>query len=321
VLLYGGLLYNMGPPKMEALLRKLLDKMGKQPSLAEHAKCVGLVGALLPDLVGYAPADKRYGESLRLVMDILDAKKSKSVPLEDRLAAAEALGQAGDPRLAKHEWVRIPASRNYWVGAQDRDRNGRNYDKESYGFEPRRKVDLAPFLVGKYPVTVTQYLAFVEEETAPKRQPKYWDQQQEHPNWPVVNVTLHQASAYCEWAGCRLPTEEEWERAARGPDGTKYPWGNEDIDPSRANYGESRIGHPTPVGLYPSGASTEGALDMVGNVFEWTSSEWSNRRGIYDCRGGFFHIDRRVARPSNRVESQPGVLGSDLGFRLARGIP
>lgn len=320
VLLYGGLLYNVGPRKVDALLRKLLDTMGKQPSLANRARCVGLMGALLPDLVGYTVADKRYDASLRLVMDIFDAEKSNSVPFKDRLAAAEALGQAGDPRLAKHEWVTIPAARNYWIGAQHKDPKGRNFDKEAHGDELLREVNLAPFRIGKYPVTVAQYLTFVEEGTAPNREPGNWDEQQEHSNWPVVNVTWHQATAYCKWAGGRLPTEEEWERAARGPNGTKYPWGNDDINPSRANYDESRIGHPTPVGLYPSGASAEVAYDMVGNVFEWTSSEWSKGSGTYVWRGGCFYDDRRDARSSCRYFNQPVERNHFLGFRLAGGI-
>jgi formylglycine-generating enzyme required for sulfatase activity len=271
-------------------------------------------------LVGYKVSDGRYDESLRLVMDIFDAEKSKSVPFEDRLAAAEALGQAGDPRLAKHAWVTIPAARDYWVGAQSKDPKGWNYDKEAYGDETPRKVNLAPFRIGKYPVTVAQYLTFVEEGTAPDREPANWDEQLAHPNWPVVNVTWHQATAYCEWAGGRLPTEEEWERAARGPNCMKYPWGNDDIDPSRANYNESNIGHPTPVGLYPSGKSAEGACDLVGNVLEWTSSEWSEGSGMYVWRGGSFSDNRRNARSSFRILYPPGVRNDLLGFRLARGI-
>lgn len=319
-LLYGGLLHNLGPRKVDALLRSVLDRMGGRPTLADRAKCVGFIGGLLPDLVGYTVADQRYGESLRLVMDIFDAEKSKSVPFQDRLAAAEALGQAGDPRLAKHEWVTIPASRNYWIGAQDKDAKGRNYDREAYGGEALREVNLLPFRIGKYPVTVARYLTFVEEGSAPKREPENWERQQEHPNWPVVNVTWHQATAYCAWAGGRLPTEEEWERAARGPNGTKYPWGKEDIDPSRANYEESKIGRPTPVGLYPFGASAEGACDMVGNVLEWTSSEWSKGSGTYVWRGGCFLAFRRDARPSFRSYFRPGEQDQILGFRLAGGI-
>jgi formylglycine-generating enzyme required for sulfatase activity len=319
VLLYGGLLYNVGPPKVDALLRKLLDKMGKQPGLAARAKCVGLIGALLPDLLGYSVTDQRYNESLRLVLDIFDAEKSKGVPFEDRLAAAEALGQAGDPRLAKHEWVTIPATKNYWIGAQRQDPKGRNYDAESYGDEPLREVNLRPFRIGKYPITVAQYLCFVEDGTAPDREPGNWVEQQEHPNWPVVNVSWHQAAAYCEWAGGRLPAEEEWERAARGPNCTIYPWGNEEIDPSRANYSENNVGHPTPVGLYPSGASAEGACDMIGNVFEWTSSQWSERRGTYVWRGGCFDLGRGYARSSYRSYDRLGVQSLILGFRLAGG--
>ncbi|MBL8290462.1 MAG: formylglycine-generating enzyme family protein, partial [Bryobacterales bacterium] len=317
----GGLLHNLGPRKVDALLRKVLDRMGQQPSLADRAQCVGLIGALLPDLVGYTVSDQRYEESLRLVMDIFDAEKSKRVPFKDRLAAAEALGQAGDPRLAKQEWVTIPESRNYWIGAQSKDPNCRNYDREASESEPLREVNMAPFRIGKYPVTVAQYLTFVEEGTAPNREPKGWEEQQEHPNWPVVNVMWHQACAYCEWAGGRLPTEEEWERAARGPQGTKYSWGNDDIDPSRANYEESKIGHPTPVGLYPAGASAEGICDLVGNVFEWTSSQWSKSSGTYVWRGGSFVSGRRFARSSYRLVYRPDEQNRNLGFRLAGGIP
>jgi formylglycine-generating enzyme required for sulfatase activity len=320
VLLYGGLLHNMGPRKVDALLKRVLDQMGVNPNLADRAKCVGLIGALLPDLVGYTVPDQRYNESLRLVMDIFDAEKSKGVPFKDRLAAAEALGQAGDPRLAKHQWVKIPETRNYWIGAQGKDSKGRNYDKEAYDDETPRQVNLAPFRIGKYPVTVAQYAAFVEDGLAPNREPGNWEEQQEHQNWPVVNVTWYQATAYCEWAGGRLPTEEEWERAARGPKGTKYPWGSADIDPSRANYSDSKIGHPTPVGLYPCGASAEGVHDMIGNVYEWTSSEWSAGSGTFVWRGGSFYDSRRDARSSYRYLNLPVGQDRDLGFRVAGGI-
>ena len=313
VLLYAGLLHNAGPRKVDALLRRVLDKMGERPGLADRARCVGLIGAVLPDLVGYKIADGRYEESLGLVMDIFDAEKSKRVPFADRLAAAEALGQAGDPRLKGHEWVTIPESRGYWIGAQKND-------KEAWPDETLRKVDLASFRIGKYPVTVGQYSRFVEEGTAPDREPQDWEGQQEHPNWPVVNVTWHQATAYCAWAGGRLPTEEEWERAARGPKCTKYPWGNDDVDPSRANYAESKVSHPTPVGLYPSGASEERVLDLIGNVLEWTASEWSEGSGTRVWRGGSFDYDRRYARSSYRDDNQPDVLLHNLGFRLAGGI-
>ena len=280
VLLYGGLLHNMGPRKVDALLRRVLDRMGGQPNLAGRAQCVGLIGALLPDLVGYTVPDQRYGESLRLVMDIFDPEKSKFVPFQDRLAAAEALGQAGDPRLTKHQWVTIPETRNYWIGAQNKDPKGRNYDAEAYDHETLRQVNLAAFRIGKYPVTVAQFGAFVEDGNTQNREPKNWEEQQEHQNWPVVNVTWHQATVYCEWVGGRLPTEEEWERTARGPKGTKYPWGNADIDPSRANYDESKIGHPTPVGLYPCGVSRKALTTWSGTCLSGHRRSGPGQRNI-----------------------------------------
>jgi formylglycine-generating enzyme required for sulfatase activity len=133
----------------------------------------------------------------------------------------------------------------------------------------------------------------------------------------VVNVTWHQATAYCEWAGGRLPTEEEWERAARGPKGTKYPWGSAEIDPSHANYDLSKIGHPTPVGLYPCGVSADGAYDMMGNVFEWTSSELSPGNGIYVWRGSSFFDVQGLPRSSYRNFYRAHAKIRILGFRMA----
>ncbi len=317
VMLYGGLLFNAGPRQVDAFLRNVLDQMGKAPSLAARAQCVGLIGGLLPDLVGYQVADKRYAESLRLVMDIFDKDKWQSVPFEDRLKAAEALGQAGDPRLTIHEWVEIPETKDYWVGAQSTDPNGRNFDQEAIEFELLRKVDLKPFRLGKYPVTVEQYSKFLDEGGEPGREPGGWVSQLEHPNWPVVYVTWHQASAYCDWAGGRLPSEEEWERAARGPDCKKHPWGNLDIDPTRANYDESKIGHPTPVGLYPAGVSAEGAFDLIGNVVEWTSSPWEEDSDAYVWRGGAFIHSPRSTRSSYRYNCLSFLLNYFQGFRVA----
>jgi len=133
-------------------------------------------------------------------------------------------------------------------------------------------------------------------------------------------VSWKQAAAYCRWAGGRLPTEEEWERTARGPKSTKYPWGNEDINPLRANYEESSIGHPTPVGLYPSGITPEGALDLLGNVFEWTSSKYSERTKTYVWKGGSFNYSGALARSSVRTFGEPETQARFLGFRMATSI-
>ena len=93
------------------------------------------------------------------------------------------------------------------------------------------------------------------------------------PRGPVTGVSWHQARTYCAWVGGRLPTEAEWEKAARGTDARRYPWGNEPPTRERAVFGmRMNVGQPEPVGSHPSGASPYGALDMAGNVWEWTES-------------------------------------------------
>jgi formylglycine-generating enzyme required for sulfatase activity len=138
---------------------------------------------------------------------------------------------------------------------------------------PAHVVSVEPFFIDKYEVTNETYAAFVKET---ERKPPLTWKNGAYPDGagrrPVTGVTWNDADAYARWAGKRLPTEEEWEFAARGADGRRYPWGNEDWRPSLANVESDRM---VDVGSYQEGQSPFGAFDMVGNAWEWTSSSFN----------------------------------------------
>jgi eukaryotic-like serine/threonine-protein kinase len=151
-------------------------------------------------------------------------------------------------------------------------------------------------------------------------------------DYPVVYVNWFQAHAYCKWAGRRLPTEAEWEKAARGTDNRRYPWGNSDPTPRLANYAESLISEPVPVGRYPLGASPYGALNMVGSVREWVAdwydinyyfeSSYMNPRGPEtgaerSMRSGAYDADANEILTTSRYKHQPGSAGLSRDFRCA----
>ncbi len=131
------------------------------------------------------------------------------------------------------------------------------------------------------PITNAQYLLFVQ--ATGHRAPSHWEDGRPPrglESHPVVNVSWHDAMAYCRWLSevtgksITLPSEAQWEKAARGDRDTReYPWGD-DWDPNRCNNSELGIGDTTPVGIFPEGASPYGCLDMVGNTWEWTRSLW-----------------------------------------------
>ena len=206
-------------------------------------------------------------------------------------------------------------------------------------------MTLAAFQIGAYPVTVAEYACFVRangraapigEDTTPGQ--VSWRTQMTHRlDHPVVMVSWYDAVAYAQWLAdltdqpWRLPSEAEWEKAARGIDGRLYPWGDQ-FDASRANTSDGKQDATTPVGSYPSGASPYGALDMCGNVWERTSSVF--KRYPYRAkdgreseesprdralRGGSWDLPARLARVAFRNLYLLDDLGSYLGFHLAIG--
>jgi formylglycine-generating enzyme required for sulfatase activity len=221
------------------------------------------------------------------------------------------------------EMVLVPAG-EFWMGGDD----GESHEK------PRHRVYLDPFHIDKYEITNRLYQRFIS--ATGHREPRSWnDSRWNDPQQPVVGVSWHDAEAYCRWAGKRLPTEAEWEKAARGTDGRQYPWG-EQWDASRANSTDTKRGRTAPVGSYPSGASPYGVQDMAGNVWEWVA-DWfdanyygaspeRNPRGpdfgaAKVLRGGSWYHQPPNLRSSLRTHFWPDNRFDDFGFRCAKGLP
>jgi formylglycine-generating enzyme required for sulfatase activity len=172
--------------------------------------------------------------------------------------------------------VLIPAG-EFTMGSdeQDTDKTALNYGIVKPWFEdehPARKINLPAYYIDKYEVTNQQYAAFLK--AANYHPPRHWNNGQ-YPTGqdqlPINGVTWDDANSYCTWAGKAIPTEAQWEKAARGTDGRIYPWGNE-FDPKKANIGGG-YGGLKPVGSFEEGKSPYGVYDMIGNAWEWTA-DW-----------------------------------------------
>ncbi|MCY2996382.1 MAG: SUMF1/EgtB/PvdO family nonheme iron enzyme [Planctomycetota bacterium] len=359
VLLLAGVLYHHGDRRVDRLFAMVLDQLPADASLEDRARCVALLGAAVQDLapVKYKPGDARYQALLDEVFGLFDRERAGRVPMRVAIQAAEALGQAGDPRLTAAQrvknWIAIPAG-EFQMGSQKRNRRESNYDAEMDDREgPVHAVWLDEFHIAKYPVTVAEFAKFVEQggyrdqrcwaagEFGRWPSPNGWDEQLQHPNRPVVNVSWFEAAAFATWSGCRLPTEAEWERAARGTAGRRWPWGPEDPDETRMNYRPGKdwsekpnIGCPTPVGIYPRGATSEGICDLAGNVLEWCA-DWYDEKYYHESpaknpncqnagsfrvlRGGSWSSYARLCRPAYRLDGDPGRHLHLVGLRLVRG--
>jgi formylglycine-generating enzyme required for sulfatase activity len=258
---------------------------------------------------GYRPREAR-----------IEVKANTEQPIQfDLEQIIEALRAGTIQRRGKDnaEMVFVPAG-TFTMG----DTHGDGYPDE----KPTHPVSLPAFWLDRTEVTNAQFARFIQAgNTAQGDWRQYASGKDQH---PVVNVTWPDAVAYCRWAAKRLPTEAEWEYAARGTDNRKFPWGNA-FEDNRGRFS----GRTAPVGSYPSGASPFGVLDLAGNVWEWVASlsrpyPYSATDGREDLsaaggrviRGGSWSYVPRDLRSAARDRGDPADRSVDLGFRCAQAV-
>ncbi len=334
------------PSLFEPLMTELLAKgaLPRDVALADDCLRDALTSTAVPFLEalarGIEDASERY-HALRLLRGLkgwetLEVAGVSGRELIGRLAREdenrEARGIALE--LLGHDASIVPAAGSVEPGREIVHENdgsvliyvpggefrlGANEDLAAYSEtnrhwpKPEHRVTLSPYWIGKYPVTNAQYGRFLEANPD-QRPPEYWHNKQfNQPQQPVVGVSWGDAMAYCLWAGLGLPSETQWEAAARGTEGRTYPWGNEQPSRTTANYSGGE-GRPTPVGAYPRGAGPYGTLDQAGNVWEWCADAWDDH--AYRDRDGQRDpvVGQRVGEAGVRVVRggswalQPGSL-------------
>ncbi|MCP4344501.1 MAG: SUMF1/EgtB/PvdO family nonheme iron enzyme [Desulfobacterales bacterium] len=274
-----------------------------------------------------------------------------------RVDAGNVLSELGDPRFNPDMWylpddkylgfVKIPAGK-FIMGSEQAHIEAltaltkKNDDiiKLLKSELHQHTVELSEYRIARYPVTVAQYKAFLDDTD--QKADDDWHTENEVANHPVVMVAWNNAIAYCEWLTEKLkdrgwhvllPTEAQWEKAARGTKGYIYSWGNDEIDPNRANFRDTRIGKTSPVGCFPKGRSPYELTDMIGNVWEWCQD--APREYSYEtvtnpfgsegtdrvARGGGWTTGARSCRSTYRIRRGPADRIMDQGFRLIVTMP
>jgi formylglycine-generating enzyme required for sulfatase activity len=280
--------------------------------------------------------DADHAKQARVQRWLVHILKQGRLPAVERARGGDLLARLGDPRFAASArylpaepllgFVEIPAGPFRMGSDPQRDGDARSEE------QPQHDVTLPAFYIARYPTTVAQFRAFVEEN---KYRPCNPDCLTGVANHPVVKVTWHDALAYCNWLTGQLkdgpatqeslrdllrdgkwrvtlPSEAEWEKTARGPstgsgDGRIYPWGDR-FDPDCANTSQTGLGRTSSVGTFPRDASPFGVLDMSGNVWEWTRSLWDE---------GF--SDLKYKYPYRANDGRENLTAPDRMRRVLRG--
>ena len=333
LLLYAGLLNLEMKKRSNEMVKELLD-------MEPHR--LQLLGArALRDFQHSKREEAVIGTAGKKLIALIESKAS----LEERFEAGEILGVLGDPRINPPPMVNVEAG-EFPMGS-----------KENEDEQPVHRVYLDEFMIGKYPVTNEEFKVFIEAEGYKNEalwtpegwnwlkkeninEPRYWhDRKWNGPNFPVVGVGWYEAAAYAKWlsqtTGVKyaLPTEAQWEKAARGSKGLVYPWGNK-FDKNLCNSGEGGLNRTNPVGVFPGGASPYGCMDMAGNVWEWCA-DWygkdyykkspaknpmgpSNGSDRVFRGGSWFDVDWFCRAAYRGWAIHPAGRGVGLGFRLVR---
>lgn len=307
-----------------ALLQRLIEDQDREAVKANPAPAVFLAEAIEWFLAKQYPVDALAERFRQLALDAIEDE----VELKARQAIGLCLGRLGDPRILSLRdaaaYVEVP------VGSYRFSKDG------------SQQVEITqPFRIGRYPVTNSQYADFITDGGYRERgrqwwsedgwawlqdetvtEPLYWhDRRWNAPNQPVVGVSFWEAQACAAWAGGGLPTEEEWEAAARGPTGLKYPWGKDWAD-GICNTREAGLGMTSPVGLFPRARQAElGIEDLAGNVWEWCNSlygpaEKEKLNASRVLRGGSWYYAQDFARSAFRFGDLPDVRDDLIGFRV-----
>jgi formylglycine-generating enzyme required for sulfatase activity len=304
---------------------------------------IGLVGTIVAAMLGSPIIEKWFSaapiptESATATLTSQLVVPSKTIKPSQTPAQSVALVPISLPTEitdAKGVPMRLVPAGEFAMGTND------VLEFDTGAEKPVHTVYLDSYYIDKFEVTNLAYKSCVDAgvcippiDSSNDVQASYYSDSK-FKDYPVVFITWYMAGTYCEWRGARTPTEAQWEKAARGDGGRKYPWGNDEVDCSKANYDPSCVGDATKVGSYPSGKSPYGVYDMAGNVFEWTA-DWFSKT-YYDAsprsnplgsetgdarviRGGSWtgNIDYRV-RVDIRLGLDPNSAWESGGFRCAK---
>ena len=334
ILLQAGYLSTQGKRRVSELIEAILNAdAATEPEPHHHlllaAECLFDVGParVEGDLLGKARARLKTQAEAPFVKGNKASVLQKVTAMNAlaRIESGQINSQYWKPPWGEPEWVTIPAG-EFWMGSEKGDSDEK----------PAHRLKLPAFQIARVPVTNAQYALYVADAKA--QPPQHW-RGGEIPkgleNHPVVHVNWHDALNYCRWLSEKsgktitLPSEAQWEKAARGPkDQREYPWGDR-WEELHANTGELGLSETTPVGLFIQGASPYGALDLSGNVWEWTRSLLENypydqkdgrenlqASGPRVVRGGSWINPARSARCAFRNRYNPDNRSNDLGFRV-----